>query len=113
LNVVTAAIMSTAAGTKCFAIRFLPHSISWRQYQLDQALLNCLFKMAAVSAGSPEQLAQLTYWDRNPPYAVIALAQEASIDLPHAADPKATKETTAKLQFPTGCGWLIAVCSVR
>lgn len=46
---------------------------------------------------------QLTYWERNPPYAALALAQEAKVDLQHAADPKATKETIAKLQFSIGC----------
>ena len=56
---------------------------------------------AAVPAASQQPL--LTYWDRTPPYAAIALAQEAKVDLQHAADPKATKETVATLQFSNGC----------
>lgn len=56
--------------------------------------------MAAAEAVSQPQL---TYWDRTPPYAAIALAQEAGVELQHAADPKATKETITKLQFANGC----------
>lgn len=56
-----------------------------------------------MAAAAGQIQAQLTYWDRNPPYAAIALAQEAGVALEHAADPKATKETIAKLQFANGC----------
>jgi hypothetical protein len=56
-----------------------------------------------MAAAASQIQAQLTYWDRNPPYAAIALAQEAGVALEHAADPKATKETIAKLQFANGC----------
>jgi hypothetical protein len=60
---------------------------------------------AAAAAGSAATSQQplLTYWDRNPPYAAVALAAAAGVEVPHAADPKATKETLAKLQFPSGC----------
>lgn len=58
---------------------------------------------AASAAGSQIEQPQLTYWDRQPPYAAVALAHEAKVDLQHAADPKATKETIAKLQFSNGC----------
>lgn len=57
---------------------------------------------AATAAGSVAAQPQLTYWDRQPPYAAIALAQEAGVDLHHAADPHATKETIASLQFSNG-----------
>lgn len=56
---------------------------------------------AAPAAGLGAE-PMLTYWERNPPYAAIALAQEAKVELQHAADPKATKETITKLQFPNG-----------
>ena len=49
---------------------------------------------AAAAAG-----ALLTYWDRNPPYAAIALAKHAGVDLKHEADPKATNKTVATLRF--------------
>jgi hypothetical protein len=58
---------------------------------------------AAAPAAGHMQQPSLTYWDRNPPYAAIALAQEAGVELQHAACPKATKETIAKLEFANGC----------
>lgn len=59
--------------------------------------------LPTMAAAAGQIQAQVTYWDRNPPYAAIALAQEAGVALEHAADPKATKETIAKLQFANGC----------
>jgi hypothetical protein len=61
--------------------------------------------MAAAAAPAAGQMQQpsLTYWDRNPPYAAIALAEQAGVELQHAACPKATKETIAKLEFANGC----------
>ena len=44
----------------------------------------------------------LTFWDRQPPLAALALAQHAGVPLSHEADPKATKETVAKMTFPSG-----------
>lgn len=59
---------------------------------------HCTMAAAAAAAASP----LLTYWDRTPPYAAIALAEAANVSLSHAADPKGTKETITKLQFPSG-----------
>jgi hypothetical protein len=56
----------------------------------------------AAAAGSQQQPV-LTYWDRNPPFAAVALAQQANLALQHAADPKATNKTIATLKFPSGC----------
>lgn len=55
---------------------------------------------AAAAAQSPQPV--LTYWDRNPPYAAIALAKHAGVDLKHEADPKATNKTVATLRFESG-----------
>ncbi|KAI8476061.1 MAG: tRNA synthetases class I, catalytic domain-containing protein [Monoraphidium minutum] len=44
----------------------------------------------------------LTYWERQPPLAGVALAKHANVPLKHEADPKATKETVPTLKFPTG-----------
>jgi hypothetical protein len=45
----------------------------------------------------------LTYWDRAPPFACVALSKYAGVELKHEADPKATKETVPTLQFDGGC----------
>eukprot|EP00882_Tetradesmus_deserticola_P022908 GHRQ01024902.1.p1 GENE.GHRQ01024902.1~~GHRQ01024902.1.p1 ORF type:complete len:295 (-),score=11.31 GHRQ01024902.1:452-1336(-) len=57
-----------------------------------------------AAAASSQQQPVLTYWDRNPPFAAVALAQHANLALQHAADPKATNKTTATLKFPSGWG---------
>lgn len=44
----------------------------------------------------------LTYWERQPPLAALALAKHADVQLKHEADPKATKETVPTLTFPSG-----------
>jgi len=44
----------------------------------------------------------LTYWDRQPPLAAVALAKHTNVDLKHTADPKATKETIPTLRFASG-----------
>lgn len=46
--------------------------------------------------------AQLSYWERNPPFAAVAFAKLLGVDLNHAADPKGTKETVATLRFSSG-----------
>ncbi len=46
---------------------------------------------------------KLTYWERNPPYAAVALAALANVPVNNVADPKATKETVPALQFASGC----------
>jgi glutamyl-tRNA synthetase len=51
---------------------------------------------------APSEEPTLTYWDRQPPLAALALAQHADVPLKHEADPKATKETVATLTFPSG-----------
>eukprot|EP00775_Hariotina_reticulata_P007441 gene7441-7651_t len=44
----------------------------------------------------------LSYWERNPPYAAVAVALYANVPLEHAADPKGTKATIPTLKFPSG-----------
>jgi glutamyl-tRNA synthetase len=44
----------------------------------------------------------LTYWERQPPLAAVALAKHANVSLKHEADPKATKETVPTLKFSSG-----------
>jgi hypothetical protein len=56
-----------------------------------------------AAAASSQQQPVLTYWDRNPPFAAVALAQHANVALQHAADPKATNKSIATLKFPSGC----------
>ncbi|PNW76392.1 hypothetical protein CHLRE_11g467547v5 [Chlamydomonas reinhardtii] len=41
--------------------------------------------------------ATLTFWDRNPPYAAVALARLANVPVAATHDPKATKETVPTL----------------
>uniref|UniRef100_A0A383W857 glutamate--tRNA ligase n=1 Tax=Tetradesmus obliquus TaxID=3088 RepID=A0A383W857_TETOB len=55
-----------------------------------------------AAAASSQQQPVLTYWDRNPPFAAVALAQAANVALQHAADLKATNKTNATLKFPSG-----------
>jgi len=45
----------------------------------------------------------LSYWERNPPYAAVAIALYAKLPLEHPADPKGTKATPPTLKFPSGC----------
>lgn len=49
------------------------------------------------------QQPQLTYWERNPPYAAVALAHQAKVDLQHGADPKGTNKSIPTLKFVSGC----------
>lgn len=44
----------------------------------------------------------LTYWDRQPPFAAVALAKHANVAVKHESDPKATKQTIPTLSFPSG-----------
>ena len=53
-----------------------------------------------MAASAPQPT--LTYWDRQPPFAALALAKHAHVDLSHEADPKATKETVPTLAFDSG-----------
>ncbi|KAF8056743.1 glutamate--tRNA ligase [Scenedesmus sp. PABB004] len=53
---------------------------------------------AAAGAAGP----RLAYWDRAPPYAAVALAGLAGLDLQHGADPAATNKTVPALRFPGG-----------
>eukprot|EP00878_Enallax_costatus_P010415 GHUV01010871.1.p1 GENE.GHUV01010871.1~~GHUV01010871.1.p1 ORF type:complete len:501 (+),score=123.71 GHUV01010871.1:69-1571(+) len=45
---------------------------------------------------------QLSYWERNPPYAAVALAHQANVPLKHAADPKGTNKSIPTLKFASG-----------
>jgi hypothetical protein len=45
----------------------------------------------------------LSYWDRAPPLAALALAAHAGLPLEHGPDPKATNKTIPKLTFASGC----------
>lgn len=56
----------------------------------------------AGAAGDSGSGAALTYWERQPPFAALALGKYAGVGLQHAADPKATKETVPTLRFPGG-----------
>lgn len=57
--------------------------------------------MAAAAPGDGD-LPKLTYWERNPPYAAIALSFQAGVALEHAADPKATNKSVPTLKFAAG-----------
>jgi hypothetical protein len=57
---------------------------------------------ASAAAGGDAQLPQLSYWEKTPPFAAVAMAGAAGVQLPHGADPKATNKTITKLQFPGG-----------
>jgi hypothetical protein len=49
-------------------------------------------------------MGDLTYWERNPPYAAVGFARLLGTSLRHAADPKGTNKTTVALRFAGGCG---------
>ncbi len=60
----------------------------------------------AVPSAKPQPA--LSYWERNPPYAALALAAHLGLELPHAADAKARKGTPHTLAFAGGCAVLLS-----
>jgi glutamyl-tRNA synthetase len=47
-------------------------------------------------------LAALTFWERNPPLAAVAVAKLLDVDVAPDPDPKATKDTVPTLKLSTG-----------
>ena len=45
---------------------------------------------------------ELTFWERNPPFAALAAAKLAGASVSAKPDPKATKDTVATLTFASG-----------
>jgi hypothetical protein len=51
----------------------------------------------ATDKQSVKMAATLTFWDRNPPYAAVAVARLGDVPVSPTPDPKATKETVPTL----------------
>lgn len=54
----------------------------------------------ATMAAAPQPT--LSYWERAAPFAALALAKHAGVELKHEADPKATNKTVPSLRFDSG-----------
>jgi hypothetical protein len=53
---------------------------------------------AAAAAAAPT----CTFWERAAPFAAVALAKHAGVDVKFEADPKGTKDTIPTLRFDSG-----------
>ncbi|GIM07727.1 hypothetical protein Vretimale_11813, partial [Volvox reticuliferus] len=78
-------------GSACELRLLLPLRRLWAGYQLLAGGRTYSLKRPSVMA------ATLTFWDRSPPYAALAVARLGDVPLSAMPDPKATKETVPTL----------------
>ncbi|GLC51783.1 hypothetical protein PLESTB_000547800 [Pleodorina starrii] len=77
---------------------FLACRCLWATQAQQQARIRLLqARQASTDGRSTAMAATLTFWDRNPPYAAVAIARLGDVAVSAMPDPKATKETVPTL----------------
>ncbi len=95
-------LSSEAARSTCQPVVTGARGTPWAAWQCGRGLASTTSSTMAAATPDTSKLPVVSFWERNVPYASMAVTKLAGAAVEHKTDPKGTKDTVVTLTFPSG-----------